>query len=44
MKWLAVILILVVGCGEDRPRVVDPLLLPYVEEFEAAAGFPVGRS
>ena len=32
------------GCGDTRPRVVDPLLLPFVEEFEAAAGFPVGSS
>ena len=30
------------GCGDAGPRVVDPLLLPYVEEFEAAASGAYG--
>ena len=37
MKWLAVILtVLVIGCGDTGPRVVDPLLEAEVASFEAA--------
>lgn len=43
--WVVALAVVVLGCGEDTgPRVVDPMLLSYVEAFEAEAGFPAGCS